>query len=59
MHRYDDHVVLDGLDDTALHIVGTADLLQATKQQRMVTHDEVTPLRDSLANNAFVDIQTQ
>ena len=31
MHRYDDHVVLDGLDDAALHVVGTTDLLQATK----------------------------
>ena len=59
MHRYDDHVVLDGLDDTALHVVGTADLLQATKQQRMVTHDEVTPLRYRLVDNLFVDVQTQ
>ena len=59
MHGDDDDIVLDGLDDAALHIVGTANLLQTTKQQRMVAHNEISPLTDGFVNDGFVDVQTQ
>ena len=59
MHRDDDNIVLQGLNDATLHIVSTTNLFQATKQQRMVTDDEVTPFAESLIDNLFVDVQTQ
>ena len=59
MHRDNHYVVLDGLDDTTLHVVLTTDLLQTTEQQGVVADNEVTALTNGLVNNLLVDVQTQ
>ena len=59
MHRDDDHIMLDGLDDTTLDVVFPTDLFQSTKQQGMMTHYEVTPLLYRFVNYLLVDVQTQ
>ncbi len=59
MHGYNTEVVFDSLDNTTLYKITTTDLFQSTEQQRVVAHNEITPLADGFVNNLFVDVQTQ
>ena len=56
MHRDDDNIVFQSLDDTALHIVSTANLLESAEQERMVADNEIAAFANGFVNNLFVDV---
>ena len=51
MHSHNDHIVFDSLDDGTLHIAPVADMSQLTEDERMVGHDEITPLLNGLVDH--------
>ena len=59
MHRHDTDAFLNSFPHRALHIGGIANLLQSTKQQRMMTHYQVTTFTFSLIDDFFRHVQTQ
>lgn len=59
VHRGDNHIVLDGFHHRALHVVGTSDSGEFTKDERMVRNYQITATPNGLINHGLGHVKTQ